>query len=331
MLRTRLTERWGLRHPIVCAPMAGAAEGELARAVSAAGALGMIGVGSSADRDWLLEQAETARRGGAFGIGLSLWMLPDQPELVDWTLEARPDVVSLSFGDPAPWIEQVRETGARVVTQVQDSESLRIALDAGVDAVVAQGVDAGGHTGPMGSLPLLQLVLEHVDDSDVLVLAAGGIATGRAIAGVLAMGADGAWIGTRFEATQESVQSRRAKERIVAAGDRDTVWTSVFDIAQQLPWPQPIAGRALRNDFTDRWHGREEELREHLQEAARQLEKAREQDDYSTMYVYAGQCSALIHDLPAAADLVERLAHDAERALGRAMSALSDPAAAPGS
>ena len=288
--------------------MARVSGGELAGAVAAAGGLGMIGVGGATDPDLIAQEGALARGRGRFGFGLMCWALERRPELLDAVLEAEPHVVALSFGDPGPWVERVRAAGARAVSQVQDAESARQALDAGVDALVAQGTEAGGHTGGVGTLPLLQIVLELVGDRHVPVLAAGGIATGRGVAAVIAAGAQGAWIGTRFAATHEALRGEDAKRRLVDARETDTVLTRVYDVAQDIPWPERFPGRALRTDFTQRWHGREEELGADRESAAAQM------GDYD----YAGQGVGAIHGIESAGDVVEHLAREAEWALAEA-------------
>jgi nitronate monooxygenase len=298
-MRTELTERLGLRHPIVQAPMGGVAGPALAKAVSAAGALGMLTAGPRSSAEDLRRDA-VATRGSRVGIGMLAWRLAEHPEILDAALEAEPIAIGISAGDVAPYAERVLDIGAGLLVQVSSAEAARRAADAGADFVVAQGTDAGGHTGSVGTLPLLEAVLAAVE---VPVLAAGGIATGRGLAGVVAMGAAGAWIGTRFAATREALGSDESKARIVAAAETDTVHTRVFDIAQGVPWPEAYPGRALRNEFTDRWHGREDELREAgLQDAE---------------YVYAGAAVGAIGDIPPAADVVERIGAEADALLAR--------------
>lgn len=308
MVSTDFTRLLGVRHPIVSAPMAGWSGGELAGAVSAAGALGMIGVGSMTPVDWVSEQADLARTHGPFGVGLMSWVLKDRPELLDAVLAEKPAAVSLSFGDPAPFVEQAREAGAVVMSQVQDAEKAEQAILAGVDVLVAQGTDAGGHTGRVGTLPLLQKVLEVGEGRPVL--AAGGIGTGRGVAGVLAMGASGAWIGTRFCATRESSGTDEAKRLILEAEETATVHTRVFDLVQNIPWPEEFAGRAIRNHFSDRWHGRERQLLEQRSGVAADFEASR--GDYAQDFVYAGQAAGLVQDVPPAGELVDRLMAEAE-------------------
>src|SRR4051794_25137155 len=209
--------------------MARVSGGELAGAVAAAGGLGMIGVGGGTDADFIAREGAIAKGRGRFGYGLMCWALEQRPELLDAVLEAEPHVVALSFGDPAPWVERVQAAGARAVSQVQDSASARQALDAGVDALVAQGTEAGGHTGGVGTLPLLQIVLEIVGDRHVPVLAAGGIATGRGVAAVIAAGAPGGWVGTRLAATHQAMRSEDDKRRLVGADETPPGVTRRYD------------------------------------------------------------------------------------------------------
>ncbi|HEY7062946.1 MAG TPA: nitronate monooxygenase [Chloroflexota bacterium] len=317
MLSTEITCAWGLRHPLVSAPMAGVAGGALAGAVSAAGALGMLGVGSTTALDWIAAEAAVARPHGPFGIGLMNWAIARRPELLDAVLAERPSLLSLSFGDFAAYVERAHAAGVRVAGMVQDAATARAALAAGVDALVAQGTDAGGHTGAVGTLPLLQLVLPLGEAAGVPVLAAGGIATGRAIAGALAMGAAGAWVGTRFAATAEAMGSPAAKAAMLRAAETDTVHTHVFDIVQRLPWPDEFPGRALQNAFTARWHSREPALQADLDTVSERFEAARRRDDYSEAYVYAGQAVGLIDGIPSAGELVTQLTAEAESHLRR--------------
>jgi nitronate monooxygenase len=323
VISTPLTRLIGIRHPIVSAPMAGWSGGDLAGAVGEAGGLGMIGVGSSTPTEWIHDQASKARERAPFGIGLMGWALEGRPELLEATLAEKPAAVSISFGEAAPYAEEVREAGVLLMSQVQDAEKAEQAVEAGVDVLVAQGTDAGGHTGSVGTMPLLQRVLEIGDAAGKPVLAAGGIATGRGIAGVLAMGAAGAWIGTRFCATGESLGDDKAKQCILEARETGTVHTRVFDLTQRIPWPEEFPGRALRNSFTARWHGREEVLRTQLSSAAMRLREASESGDYSEAFIYAGQAAGLVHDLLPAGQLVERLAAEAEERLGACRSLLS--------
>src|ERR687897_359727 len=144
MLSTELTRTFGLKHPIVSAPMANWSGGVLAGAVSAGGGLGMIGVGSATPEAWIAEQANLARPHGPFGIGLLIWALESRPELLDAALGPQPSAVSVHAGDPTPYVARIKEAGAKVFCQVNNGNSAVRAAEAGVDFLVAQGTAGGG-------------------------------------------------------------------------------------------------------------------------------------------------------------------------------------------
>ncbi len=242
-LSTPWSRGMGLRVPIVNAPMGGAAGGRLAAAVSRAGGLGMIGMGSAATAPEL--QAELMQLGevGSFGVGLVHWVMSDRPDLFETALAARPTLVSVSFGDEFSWVTRVHDAGSLAVIQVADAAAARRAVGAGVDVVVARGLEGGGHGEPrIGTLPLLAEVLDTVE---VPVLAAGGIASPRALAAVLGAGASGAWLGTVFAVCPEALTPSDARDRLLAAGSADTVTTRRFDLAQHYRWPATMPERVL--------------------------------------------------------------------------------------
>jgi nitronate monooxygenase len=313
MIQTRLSEMLQLRYPIIGAPMWGVGGGNLARAITRAGGLGMLGVGSDAAVSYL--EAETAIARGddetRFGLGLFVWAIQRRPELLDAAIAARPTLLSLSFGSPAPYIDRIQAAGIRVAAQVGSVAAAREAEAAGVDLIVAQGTEAGGHTGHVGTLPLLQGVLENVE---LPVLAAGGIASPRGLAAILAAGAVGAWIGTAFLACVECVNTPEARRRIVAAGETDTVLTSLFDRVQGLPWPTQYPGRALRNRFAEQWSDRSEHVigDETLAEQYRHARSAR---DYDIAVIYAGQAVGLVRQERSAGEVVREIGEGAETML----------------
>jgi nitronate monooxygenase len=313
MLSTPFTEMFGVDVPVVGAPMAGVSGGRLAAAVTSGGGLGMIGVGNSTTAETITAEAGVARQaGGPFGIGLMAWALPANPAQFDATLEASPALVSLSFGDLDPWVLRFREAGFRVAVQAGHVEEARAAAGQGADLIVARGGEGGGHgLDAVGTLPLLQGVLDAVD---VPVLAAGGIVTARGLAAVLAAGAAGAWIGTALLASPEGMHTAAAKDRVRAARETDTTYGRVFDVAQGIPWPREYGGRALANEFSRRWTGREDELAADT-EAQAQLAAARKAGDYDTAYLYAGQGVGLVNEERSAAGIVADLAASAERLL----------------
>jgi nitronate monooxygenase len=234
----------GLDVPIVNAPMGGAAGGRLAAAVSRAGGLGMIGMGSSATAEVLRrELAALGALDRPFGIGLVHWVMTGQPELFETALGARPALLSVSFGEDWEWVRRAHDAGVRVTTQVATVDAARRAADAGVDVLVARGAEGGGHGVPVvGTLPLLTEVLDTVE---VPVLAAGGIASARGVAAVLAAGAAGAWVGTAFATCVEALTPDAAREALLAAGSGATTLTSEFDIAAGYRWPASIPERVL--------------------------------------------------------------------------------------
>ena len=315
-LRTRLTEAFGIRHPIVLAPMDPASGGALAAAVSAAGGLGLIG-GGYGDRDLL--EAEFAKAGNQrVGCGFITWSMARDPGLLDLALAHRPAAMMLSFADPAPFAETIHAAGVPLICQVHNLDHVRRALAAGAAVVVAQGTDAGGHgLTSRGTMSFVPNVVDMVarERPEVLVLAAGGIADGRGIAAALMLGADGVLLGTRFWATQEALIHPAAKARVVAATGDETVRTAVYDIVRNRTWPSEYTGRLMRNSFIGTWHGREDELRALAGEAREAVEAADRSGDYDVSNVTVGEAIGLVDDLPPAGELVERLAADAEARL----------------
>ena len=315
MIRTPLTRWFDLDTPLLGAPMAGVAGGELARAVSLGGGLGMIGVGPATTPEWLAEQAQAPVESDvSFGVGLMAWVLADRPELLTAAIATEPALVSVSFGDPEPFVGPLHDAGIAVAAQVNTLADAERAAEAGVDVLVAQGTEAGGHTGRRATLPLLQEVLAATDRP---VVAAGGIATGAGVAAVLVAGAAGVWLGTPLLACPETLGTPALRQRVLAAGGDHTVLTSVFDIAQELAWPARWPGRALVNEFTATWHGREDELRGDTGAAAL-VRTARRTDDLEHAPVYAGESVGLVRTSRSATDVVRGLTADAETALARA-------------
>ena len=308
-IHTRLCELLQIANPIINAPMTPQAGGALARAISEAGGFGMLGFDEDESAGQIREQISILKASPAprFGIGLVAWVLHRRPELLDLAIEAGPNMVSISFGDPTPYVSRLRDAGIIVSSMVQNRQWAQTALDAGVDMLVAQGTEAGGHTGAVGTLPLLQIVLEMTDKP---VVAAGGIATGRGLAAVLAAGAAGAWIGTPFLLAAESRTVPEAQALISESNETQTIYTSVYDRAQAKAWPAEFRGRALRNDFVEHWNDREDELMQD-QTALETFRAAKISRDFRTAHIYAGQSVGMLHDVEPARVILERIATDA--------------------
>jgi len=313
-LRTPFTELFSLQHPIALAPMGGASGGALAAAVSNGGGLGLVG-GGRADPGWVAREMEIAaeRTGKAWGVGFQTWAV--SPGTVEQALSRRPSAIMLSFGDPGPLAGLIRAARVALIIQVTDLAEARQAVDAGADVIVAQGTEAGGHSGRRSTLPFVPAVADLAAPTPVL--AAGGIADGRGVAAALALGAAGALIGTRFLATPEALGPPSVAKAVIEHGGEDTERSRVPDIAMGAPWPAKYPARPLRNPFLDQWRGREEELA--ADPAAREAYHAAvARGDLPQSPVWASEAIDLITEITPAAELVGALAAQAEEALARA-------------
>jgi nitronate monooxygenase len=299
-IETTLTRLLGIAHPILLAPMGSAAGGKLAAAVTNAGGLGLIG---SDYADAATIKKELAAAGNTrVGVGFITWALDKNPEALDVALAAQPPAVMISFGEPRPYAGPIKDAGAKLICQVQTLAEAVEAAAAGADIIVAQGRDAGGHSGTTrGSMGLVPAVVNAV--GAIPVVAAGGIADGRGLAAALALGAAGVLMGTRFAASAGSLWAEAVKQHLIAAGGDETEQTRVFDIVRNAPWPTKYPGRAVRNAFSARWHPSEDRLRDNRAEAETEY-LATPADDFSTRVVWAGEGVDLIRDVKTAEEIV---------------------------
>jgi nitronate monooxygenase len=254
-LSTPLCDRLGIDHPIVQAPIGSVTCPELAAAVSNVGGLGTLAVTwRDLDRTRAVVRETAALTDEPFGVNLVLdeatRQRPTQDHL-DVVLDEGIDVVSFSFGDAGPYVERVQAAGAVVMQTVGSVAEAETALDAGVDVLVAQGWESGGHVqSQVATMPLVPRVVDLTAavDREVPVVAAGGIADGRGLAATLALGGDGVWLGTRFVATQEAAAHERYKSALLGADADDTFFSELFDGG----WPGQ-AHRVLRNRTVQTW------------------------------------------------------------------------------
>jgi len=316
-LTNRLTRALKIRQPIVLAPMAFASGGALAAAVNRAGGLGLIG-GGYGEAAWL-EQQFAAADGERVGVGLITWSLRKSPALLTAVLRHKPAAVMLSFGDPRPFVDEIRAAGAALICQCQNIDHVRDAIDVHADIIVAQGAEAGGHGELRSTLTLVPEVADLLADRapDAMLLAAGGIGDGRGLAAALMLGADGVLVGTRFWASQEALVKERHHDAIVASNGDGTLRTRVPDIVRQLPWPRQFTARVKRNAFTDRWHGREDELALNAAAEGAKYQQAFLEGDPDNTAVWFGEAAGLIHAIEPAAAIVERIVADAAAQLSR--------------
>lgn len=320
MLSTRLTDRFDIRHPVIQAPMGFAAGGRLAASVTIAGGLGLIG-GGYGDADWL--EAEFRKAGNApVGCGFITWSLAGQPELLTHTLAREPRAIFLSFADPAPFAAEIRAAGVALIVQVQTLRDARRALDVGVDVVVAQGSEAGGHGEKRATLTLVPEIADLIarESSPALLCAAGGIADGRGLAASLSLGADGVVVGSRFWASEEALVHPNMLAAACAADGDSTIRSNVMDIVRHRDWPARFTARVITNDFIERWHGHADDLQAELNVESPRYAAAWESGDTRVANAFVGESTAMIDKIEPAAEIMERLVDEAQRELRRCAS-----------
>ncbi|MFA7597558.1 MAG: nitronate monooxygenase [Novosphingobium sp.] len=332
MFDTRLTARLGLTSPVMLAPMALSAGGELAAACAWAGAFGMVG-GGYGDLEWTsrewniatqrLKGSDSAER---IGCGFITWRLDQDASALDWVLDQpmRPCAIFLSFGDPRPYAGRIAGAGAVLVCQIQRMAQLPQCVEAGAGIIVAQGAEAGGH-GAAGhdARSSFTLVPEVADwlgchAPDTLLLGAGGVADGRGLAAMLMLGADGAVVGTRLWASKESIAMQGARDAGIEADGDATARSGIFDVLRRKNWPQEYDFRSLRNAMHREWEGRLEELESDPVAARARYDAALQAGDFSVAHVPVGEGVGLIQDAPSAAELLDRMTLEAARLLGKA-------------
>jgi len=324
VIKTRLTELLGIRHPIVLGGMARATSADLVAAVSAAGGLGTLGV-SAMTPDEIRTAVERirSRTDRPFGLNVLLFLVSEAQ--VDAALAARPRVVASAWRRPEydlrAFGERVHAIGALHMHQADTLDEAKRAAEAGVDVVVAQGTEGGGHVGVMATLPLARMVIRALPNTPIGV--AGGIADSAGVAAALVLGADGVLLGTRFLATNEAPFPDGYKRAIVESDGHNTLITEIPDIAAGQVWPGAYA-RVLRNAFIEEWLGREGELRRHLNEVRQSLQAARAGGDAQHGTLLMGEDAGLIDSIEPAGALVERLATEAEAILRRRARDLVD-------
>ncbi len=328
MLTTAFCKRLRITHPILSAGMGGGLAGpELVAAVSNAGGLGVLGllglppplVGAAID-------ATRALTHRPFGVNFVLPFVGGDE--IAAALERRVAVLVLAWGDPSPWIAAAHARDVLVVAQVGSLAEAIVAARAGVDAVIAQGVEAGGHVQGTSALSVLVPAVRAAI-APTPVIAAGGVADGRGLAAALALGADAVSMGTRFVASAEAVASDEYKRRLVAASAEDTVLVSLFD----LGW-RDAPHRVLRNRAVERWEaaGRpasgarpgEGEIIGRVPIVGIAVDVPRYSEipplagwegDVDEAALYAGESCALVRDVRPAAAIVRDVVAEAEAAL----------------
>jgi nitronate monooxygenase len=311
MITTPLCTLLGIERPILNASMAGTATGELAAAVSQAGGFGMIGGTNPDGASWLREQIRIARSltSRPFGVGF-ISSFPDTAELARVAVDEGVAAINHSFADPTPFVAPTHAAGIKIFAQVQTLKQAITAARAGVDVIIAQGGEAGGHSGALGTFALLPAVVDAV--APLPVVAAGGIADGRGLAAALLLGAQGAWMGTRFVTSQEWGGPSWEQEAVLAATSDDTVQTRLYDLIAERPFPAENPDRVLRNAFIDRWSGREAEIPAHREALQAEVAAGDERADLAVAGVSAGVSAGLINSARPAGEIVRDIVQEAE-------------------
>lgn len=312
MIETRLTKRLGLKHPIIQAPMAFAAGGALASAVSQAGGLGLIG-GAYGDEAWISDQFEAAGN-QQVGCGFITWSLKDKPELLDRVLEREPSAVFLSFGNPASFVNQIKAANIPVICQIQTLKDAKHAIDVGADIIVAQGAEAGGHGENRGTFTLVPEVADYISNHapETLLCAAGGVGDGRGLAAALMLGADGALIGSRFWASNEALVHPKMLQAAIDANGDETIRTNVVDVVRNIDWPKRYSARILRNEFSDKWHDDVDGLRVNITAESKKWRDALAVGQATIANAFVGEVAGLIMDSKPAPEILADIVNEAE-------------------
>lgn len=307
-MKTRVTELLGTQYPLIQGGMAWVAEHHLAAAVSEAGGLGLIG-GASAPGEVVREEIRRAREltKKPFGVNVML-MSPYADDVAKVVVEEGIQVVTTGAGIPSKYMGMWKEAGVKVIPVVASVAQARLMERAGADAVVAEGMESGGH---IGETTTIALVPQVVDAVSIPVIAAGGIADGRGVAAAFMLGAEGVQIGTRFVVSKESIVHENYKERVIKAKDIDSVVTGVSH-------GHPV--RCLRNKMTREYlklekEGKSFEELEYLTLGA--LRKAVMEGDIEKGTVMAGQIAGLIKKEESCKEIVEEMMGEAARLLKR--------------
>ena len=317
MIRTRLTELLNVEHPVMLAGMGGVSYNKIVSAVSEAGGFGCLGA-STMITDQMINEIRLVKQQTSkpFGVDLLTAMPGDMVRQVEVIIEEGASVFVAGLGIPSDVVDLCHRNGVLVVNMCGKVAHARKAIDAGCDIVVAQGTEAGGHTGTVATMPLVPQIVDAVA-GQVPVVAAGGIFDGRGLAAALALGADGVWVGTRFIATPEARAVMGYKDKLLQTAEDGTVVTRGFSGKTM---------RAVRNEYTEYWDNHPEELDKFPMQAAKSMqngafhlggdENTLDVDPNKECYP-AGQGIGAITSLISAADVVRNFVSEAEATLAR--------------
>ena len=319
MIRTPVCDLMEIDHPIALGGMGSIYSPDLVAAVSNAGGLGAMGchylnpeqirAGTAALRE---------RTNKPFALNFLLFDIVE--ERFAAALALRPKAMAFAWPRPEqdlkPYVRRSHDAGCKVTFMANGVPEAVKAAEAGADVIVAQGTEGGGHVGWVASMVLTPMVVDAV--APIPVLTAGGVADGRGLAAAIALGADGVLLGTRFLASVESPLHQNFKQAIVDSDGHDTALSEIPDIAAGKVWPGAMS-RSRRNRFIERWAGREWLLRSQQAEALAAIQAARKVGDVNEAPLSMGQDAGLINDVPAAGEIVRRIAQEAAEILSQRM------------
>ncbi len=311
-LMTRVTKLLGIEHPIIQGGMAWTATAELSAAVSNAGGIGVIGAGHM-PTDLLREQIRLAKTltDRPFGVNLML-LTPHIDDIVQMVIDERVPMVTTGAGNPGKYMAGLKEADIKVVPIVPSVALAKRMESIGADAIIGEGMEAGGH---IGELTTMVLIPQLVDAVEVPVIAAGGIADGRGVAAAFALGAEGVQLGTRFMCAEECTIHPAIKEQVLKAKDRDTVVTG-----RSTGHPVRVLKNKLARQIMEL--DRENKVEEIEALGAGKLALAMRQGDIDMGSLMAGQSAAMVCRIEPAADIVHELVRDADTVIRRMTSAL---------
>jgi enoyl-[acyl-carrier protein] reductase II len=318
VVHTRFTEIVGITIPIMQAPMGGFTGAELAAAVSNAGGLGTLGAALRPIDDLKVQLARLRElTDRPFAVNHSVPFL--DMDAFALTLKARPAVISTSVGDPGSLAERAHEAGSLVIHQVGSVDQALQAAERGVDVIIAQGTEAAAYTGSVAALPLIPQVVDAVDP--IPVIAAGGIFDGRGLVAALALGAEGASLGTRFLASAEA-PSEGWKKKIRAAKSEDAVKVEAWNAIIPLEGAYEVVARALRTPFIESWLTSPERTAQDASDLIEEIQSALQDGRFHELMPFAGQTAGGINEILPAGEIVRRIEAEAHQAWERTTEAI---------
>jgi NAD(P)H-dependent flavin oxidoreductase YrpB (nitropropane dioxygenase family) len=315
MIRTPVCDLLQIEHPIALGGMGSVYSPPLVAAVSNAGGLGAMGCHHmNAEQVRVGTAAIREQTNKPFALNFLIFDINDEGFAA--ALALRPSVMAFAWPRPdqhvKTYIARAHDAGCKVTFMAGGVPEATRAAEGGADVIIAQGTEGGGHVGWQATLALVPMVVDAV--APIAVLAAGGIADGRGLVAALALGADGVLLGTRFLASKESPLHPNFKRAILDSDGHDTLLSEIPDLAAGIVWPGAMS-RSRRNGFIERWAGREWALRQRQAEALAAIRQARRNGDIEEAPLSMGQDAGLIHDIAPAAEIVSRIAREAEEIL----------------